>query len=51
MNRYYVTAFGMYFCMVRGWVWDVDSVRPVHRCVADIVKEVQPGVVLVEVSV
>jgi len=52
MSHYYVSAFGWWFCMVHGWVRDPERVHGggMHLAVAQIVKQVQPGVVLVEVS-
>jgi hypothetical protein len=50
MRRYYVTAFGWWFCMARGWVLDPGDALPLSSRAADVVKEVQPGVTLVEVS-
>lgn len=53
MNRFYVTAFGKFFCLVNGWVDSPENVHggPVREEIARIVKDVQPGVTLVEVSV
>lgn len=52
-ERYwYVSAWGMWFCLVKGWCARPEDVHGGARClaVAKIVKSVQPGVVLVEVS-
>lgn len=46
----YVTAWGLFFCLGHGWVKDPLAVGPVCDAVAAIVKLVQPGVVVVEVS-
>jgi hypothetical protein len=49
--NHYVYAWGCWFCLVSGWVRSPDQVHgTMHRAVAEIVLQVQPGVVLVEVS-
>jgi hypothetical protein len=50
MTRYYVHAWGMWFSMVHGWQQEPELERSYCLAVAEIVKEVQPGVTLVEVS-
>jgi hypothetical protein len=50
VSRYYVHAFGMWFCMVKGWVREPQEVVIMTRRSAEVVKQVQPGVVLLEVS-
>lgn len=50
MTRCYVSAWGMWFCMVDGWVDSAEKVRPISMPAACGVKEVQPGVVVLEVS-
>jgi hypothetical protein len=50
-GNWYVTAYGYWFCMVNGWVRDVEDVhRAISASGAGIVKDVQPGVTLYEVS-
>lgn len=50
MSRYYVHAFGWWFCMVNGWVRSPEGVSPRCKAAVEIVKDVQPGVNLYEVS-
>lgn len=50
MRAYYVTAFGWWFCMARGWVRSPAEALPLTRRSAEVVKQVNPGVTLVEVS-
>jgi hypothetical protein len=48
--RRYVTAFGWWFSMVHGWQREPELERPYCDASTAIVKQVQPGVTLVEVS-
>lgn len=50
MRRFYVTAFGLWFCVARGWVFDPGDALPLSSRAAEVVKEAQPGVTVVEVS-
>ena len=50
VRRWYVTAFGWWFCMARGWVPDPGEALPLSGRAAETVKEVQPGVTVVEIS-
>jgi hypothetical protein len=46
----YVFAWGHWFSMVRGWQREPELARPYWRAAAEIVQQVQPGVIVVEVS-
>jgi hypothetical protein len=52
VRHFYVYAFGRWFCLVHGWVESPEKVHggPYSTPVAEIIKNVQPGVTLVEVS-
>lgn len=50
MSRYYVTAFGWWFCMARGWCHTPEVCIALSQRGAAVVKEEQPGVTVVEVS-
>lgn len=50
MSRWYVHAWGWWFCMARGWVPDPLQALPLRKRSAQVVKDVQPGVTLYEVS-
>lgn len=46
----YVYAWGHWFSMVNGWQCEPEIERPYWRAVAEIVLQVQPGVIVVEVA-
>ena len=47
---YQAHAWGLWWCFVNGWVTAEQLRHPMHISAASIVREVQPGVVLYEVS-
>jgi hypothetical protein len=50
MSRYHAHAWGFWWCFVNGWVPAERLSHPMHLGAASIVQEIQPGVVLYEVS-
>jgi hypothetical protein len=46
----YVYAWGCWFSMVHRWEREPDIESLYRRAVAEIVQQVQPGVIVVEVS-
>lgn len=49
-GRYYVHAFGWWFCVARGWVHDPSLALPLRKRPAQTIKDEQLGVTVVEVS-